>query len=385
MERITRGIAVVLCAGALVATPAMAADVSTKGGITVKSDDGNFQGTFGGRLMLDAAVFDNDGAENRSGTEFRRLRLGSKGKIYGLGYKIEIDFAGGDTSTKDAYLQLPLLGGDLTVGQFRQYFTMEELTSSRHITFMERSFVTSFAPSRKVGVGFWSDYGPVNYGVSAYNAFEDEDQDGGPGVQEGLGSTARVIFGPQLSEGVQLHVGASALREAGLQGRTRVRVRPAGHLSNASRTTLLDINTGERVESLRFGIEGAAVAGPLSLQMEYVDSNYETDNIDQDAKAYYMYASYFLTGESRPYKASSGTFGRIKPRKAHGAYEVAVRYDYAEADNNTVADLEVEAITVGANWYMNPQVRFMLNYITSDVAEGADQPDAVTARVMFDF
>ena len=34
---------------------------------------------------------------------------------------------------------------------------------------------------------------------------------------------------------------------------------------------------------------------------------------------------------------------------------------------------------------MNPQVRFMLNYIAADVAEGSDEPNAVTARMQFDF
>ena len=62
--------------------------------------------------------------------------------------------------------------------------------------------------------------------------------------------------------------------------------------------------------------------------------------------------------------------------------EVAVRYDYVENDS---IDFEVESLTVGANWYWNPQVRFMLNYIASDVAEGTDEPNAVTARMQFDF
>ncbi len=44
-----------------------------------------------------------------------------------------------------------------------------------------------------------------------------------------------------------------------------------------------------------------------------------------------------------------------------------------------------DRLTVGANWYWNPQVRFMLNYIASDVAEGTDEPNAVTARMQFDF
>lgn len=382
MIKIIKGMALAACASGLIAQPALADTATTKGGIKVTSDDGTFQGVFGGRLMLDAAVFDNDAADNVSGTEFRRLRFETKGKIYDLDYKLTIDFADGDLVTKDAYLQMPLLGGKVTIGQFFQYFSMETLTSSRYITMMERSFVTAFAPERKVGVGYWGGYGPVNFGVSAYNVYEDEDDDGGNGTTEGMGSSARVIFAPKLGEMTQLHFGAAAVVEGGIQGRSRVRVRPAGHLSDASRVAIVDINTGERSESTRYGLEFASIAGPLSVQAEYVGGSYETETVEQDIAAFYATASYFLTGESRPYSASSGKFGRVKPRKAHGAYEIAARYDYVE---NDTSEFEVEALTLGLNWYMNPQVRFMLNYIAADVAEGSDEPNAVTARMQFDF
>ena len=163
-------LALAACASGLIAQPALADTATTKGGIKVTSDDGTFQGVFGGRLMLDAAVFDNDAADNVSGTEFRRLRFETKGKIYDLDYKLTIDFADGDLVTKDAYLQMPLLGGKVTIGQFFQYFSMETLTSSRYITMMERSFVTAFAPERKVGVGYW--------GLTRFGAIDDPDDIG---------------------------------------------------------------------------------------------------------------------------------------------------------------------------------------------------------------
>lgn len=382
VKQAIKGVALIACAAGVMTSPAMASDVSTKGGIKVTSDDGSFVGEFGGRLMLDAAAFDNDTQDNHGGTEFRRLRLHSKGKIYGLDYKIEVDFADGDTVTKDAYLKFAVPGGKLTVGQFKQYFTMENLTSSRYTTFMERSFVTAFSPSYQVGVGYWGNYGPIGYGVSGFNAYEDEDADAGEGTTEGVGGSARVIFSPSLGEYTQLHVGASTLVTGGIEGRNRVRVRPAGHLSDASRVAIVDINTGERSDSTLYAMEFASIAGPLSVQAEYVGGTYETDTVEQDVAAFYAYTSYFLTGESRPFDAKSGKFGRVKPRKSHGAVEVAVRYDYVENDS---IDYEVESITFGANWYWNPQVRFMLNYITADVAEGTDEPGAVTARMQFDF
>lgn len=361
----------------LAAAPAFADTASSKGGIKVKSADGLFEGAIIGRLMADFSVFDNDVAENQSGAEFRRLRLGSKGKIYGYGYKISVDFADDQVDVKDAYLKFDLLGGALTVGQFRQYFSLQENTSSNHIGLMERSYLTQFAPSRQIGVGYWRNHGIFGAGLSAYNV-DDNDND----EEEGVGASLRLVAGPTFGSQVQTHFGIAAVSEGGIQGRNRVRVRPAGHLSDASRTTLIDINNGNRSKSTRYGLEAAVVAGPVSLQMELVDGSYEDDAQDEDIKAWYAQVGWFITGETRPYKVGAGKFGGIKPKRAGGAWEVVARLDYAE---NDTTELEIEGQTIGVNWYVNPQIRLMLNYIAADVAEGADEPNAVTGRLQFNF
>lgn len=384
-----RGAAMVVAAGLAMTGPqALADSASTKGGITVKSEDGRFVGNFGGRLMADFAAFDNDTQENISGTEFRRLRFHSKGKIYDAGYKIEVDFADDEVVVKDAYLKFDLLGGALTVGQFKQYFSLEELTSSRFITMQERSFLTAFAPSHQTGIGYWTKLGIFGGGISAYNTDDngdgaDVDGDGNPdGRNEGFGGTLRLVAGPKFGPGVQAHFGVAVASEGGIQGRNRVRVRPAGHLADASRTALVDINNGERSKSMNVGIEAAIVAGPVSVQTEVLDGTYEDDTQEEDVKAWYVQASYFITGESRPYKVGSGKFDRIKPKRSCGAWELTARVDYAE---NDTLEREIEAQTLGVNWYLNPQTRFMLNYIQADVLEGADEPNAVTGRIQFDF
>ena len=370
--------AAALAAGlALSAAPAVADSVSTKGGITVKSEDGRFVGTFGGRFMLDTAVFDNDLAENQSGTEFRRLRFASKGKIYDAKYKIEIDFSDDEIQLTDAYLSFDVLGGALKIGQFRPFFLLEELTSSNHISLMERASLTELGPGRQIGVGYWRKLGIFGAGISGYNTdSNDNDED------EGVGGSLRLVAGPKFGEFVQAHFGVAAVSEGGSQSRTRVRVRPAGHLSDASRATLLDINNGLRVKSTRIGLETAVIAGPLSLQAEVVDGTYEDDIEEADVKAWYMTGSFFVTGESRNYKVGEGSFGRIKPKRDFGAIELVARMEYIE---NDTLELEVETQTVGVNWYFNPQMRAMLNYVSSDVVEGLDEPSAFTARFQFDF
>ena len=70
-----------------------------------------------------------------------------------MSFKAQYDFAGGDVDFKDVWIGLDgqdCLGcmfPDITVGHFKEYFSQEELTSSKYITFLERSLpVSTFAP-----------------------------------------------------------------------------------------------------------------------------------------------------------------------------------------------------------------------------------------------
>jgi len=85
-----------------------------------------------------------------------------------------------------------------------------------------------------------------------------------------------------------------------------------------------------------------------------------TGAADVDFSGGYAMASYFLTGESRPYDTAKGDFGRVK---GDGAIEVAARYemiDMEDAGFGTAAS-ETTALTMGGNYYFNPYVRAMLN------------------------
>lgn len=83
---------------------------------------------------------------------FRRTRLGASGKVAeNVSYLLEMDFALlGRPSFRDVRMDIssvPLLG-NVRVGVFRQPFGMEELTSARELTFLERSSLQGLAPFR---------------------------------------------------------------------------------------------------------------------------------------------------------------------------------------------------------------------------------------------
>ncbi|MGH8081792.1 MAG: porin, partial [Lysobacter sp.] len=137
--------AVVHHAGACVALCLLAASGA---GRAAEESDKPVTIELGGRVHWDFAEFDNDrrGTANPDDTEVRRLWLDVSGKFYGWGYKIEGDFAGlqdkftGDNvEAKDVYVTKDFKAGKLTIGQFKQYFTLDDRISSNYGAFMERS------------------------------------------------------------------------------------------------------------------------------------------------------------------------------------------------------------------------------------------------------
>ena len=74
-------------------------------------------------------------------SEFRAARIGVEGKYGNFKYKAEADFSGGKTTAKDISVTWK---GPVTVsvGQMKAGEAMEEATSSRHTTFMERGMIS---------------------------------------------------------------------------------------------------------------------------------------------------------------------------------------------------------------------------------------------------
>ena len=97
-------------------------------------------------------------------------------------------------------------------------------------------------------------------------------------------------------------------------------------------------------------------------------SDAPADTCDIEMDGFYLQAAYTLTGETRGYKGGSGAFAAIKPKNEGGAWEVVARYEDADIDipgRSLSADLE--RMVLGVNWYVNKNVKFMLNYVDSEV------------------
>jgi phosphate-selective porin OprO/OprP len=402
----------------------------TKGGLKVKTDDGRFEMTIGGRIHLDFNLVDNDTSatfgsnslNNNSTAYFRRARLSFAGKAYGWEYLFVPDFAqsaGGNLPTaatvntgdgnavceatpctisvgstsaiafQELYVARGLFGGKLFLGQFKPFRAIEELTSSNEITFMERPWTTATGMygggiNRQftIGAGWQTNFMEnLMFSTSVYNLRRDN-----TGATEGVGTATRVTFAPLMKERSTLHLGLSYSVDNPHGNNVGISIPYAGRRGpSASLNT-----TANSKEAQYIGAEVAGVFGPFYFQGEYVDGSFESNASDTSATAYHIQASYNVTGEVKPYDNKKAVFKNIKPNASWGAVELKARYDFAENDDATVLTdaKEVNTITVGANYYVNPNVRFMLDYIMGEaerVNGETDEPDVVAGRVQMNW
>jgi phosphate-selective porin OprO/OprP len=359
-----------------------------KDGLNFTSNDGDVKLKIGGRIQHDYGYFAEDGAVERrigddfdDGTEFRRARLYFSGNIYeDIDFKVQYDFAGGDADFKDVYLgmkNVPCVGS-VRVGQFKEPFGLEELTSSNYITFMERSLVSAFTPSRNTGVMVGDTLMDKRMTWAAGFFRQTDDFGNGVGGRD-YNATARVTALPIYEDKGKelLHLGLAYTHQNYEDNSIRFRERPEAHLA----PRIVDTGTFGAESGDFVGAEVAYVNGPFSVQGEYVHSFIDGRGPwvdDPTFSAASIQASYFLTGEHRPYKTSSGTFDRVKPLEnfsragGKGAWELAARYSYLDLNDGGVHGGRLTDFTLGVNWYLNPNVRTMWNYVLADPSKGGD-------------
>lgn len=358
--------------------------VDTKGGIKVTSADGNFEASVGGRIHFDAYAFDRDLADTTGTTEFRRARLTLSGKAFGWEYKMENDFGagGGLDGFRDVYIAKSALGGKFFIGHFKPYRSMEELTSSNEITMMERPFAsaTGIYNGRQFqqGVGYLRGNDSYTFGISAFNLR------GAAGTRnEGVGASARATFAPINNDTSTLHFGLSASTENLNKGSANVTA-VANYAGRRGPSQTIATTTGASGDSIdTVGFEAAAAFGPVFFQSEYARATYGAPlGRDQDVETFYVMGSWMLTGQHKPYKSATGVFGAPKVTDG-GAWELTARYDTIE--NKDVANREATATTLGLNYYVNPNLRFMFNYTRGENEVNGDETGQYALRTQFAF
>lgn len=395
-----------------------------------------------GVFQADAVAFNQDDASREaygrveSGADFRRARLGAKGSVTDrMDYFMQMDFAAfGRPTFTDLYVDFKDAGplGNVRIGQWKQPFSLEVASSFRYTTFMERAGTfQAFTPFRHLGVGFYNHSEDLNWTWAASYFRTGQDQFGGSLSTDGgngmAGRITHLLWHDNAAGDDYLHLGAGYFLNAPPNERARFRsipeifvgefVVPAGEPIGTSGQAVPDVANGTPFfvdtgvlngTSLAqsFGTEALWVRGPLSWQTEAIGTHVDTSAVGNGFLwGGYSQVGIFLTGEHRPYDRKAGAIDRAIPLNSlskngqgFGAWEVAARWSYLDLTDNLIRGGEMQNVTLGLNWYVNPYCKCVVNYIhtwaeSRPIRNGsiqsnqmiASETDAWCMRVQLDF
>ncbi|NOU39717.1 MAG: hypothetical protein HOO85_00415 [Methylotenera sp.] len=340
------------------------------------------------------------------------------------------------------------------IGQFKQPFSMEELGSSRFTNFTERSLLTQLVPAVDRGaqvhgtpfkgatyaLGYFNGVG-INRGTNVNdNNF----------LADGKSVTGRVTVNiAEMLDNKEavFHLGAAYSSTTDSDQVNAIDIRTEGRGTSTVKTEAFTgiSATNSGYDLKRAGLEGAVAYGPVKFQSEWIRAEFDPVNGkplitkpattspvaaavpgtlgSKDITAWYAAVNWMITGENYADVYKGGLFsGRMKPKNEFdpkngksgwGAWEIGARYSKLDASDFQRGDLvsaygattgvaksgtssqnkfnEVDAWTIGLKWIPSPNVRFMANYVTTNMDCAAnvvcteDKEKAVNLRTQIDF
>lgn len=356
----------------------------------IRSRDGELEAHFTGYAQLD---FRGYGAGNTPPHTFtiRRARLAMEGTLYRhYEFKLEGDLADtASTLLRDGWINIQYHpAAQLKFGQFKEPFSQEELTSGSRLDFVERSMVNNLVPSRSPGLQLHGKLagGRFEYQVGAFN---------GKGLlasntartPEGV---LRVRWSPWKGTS---HFWLKGLAFGGAIADGRTRQGRSFQGRTESRSVVFFEPVPVNGEVLRTNGEVSWLLGPGTIRAEYVQTNQARDGLGPGgtnlpgvvAKGYMIQGAYLLTGETKPEAAP------VKPKRVFlgpggwsgaGAWEVKFRYANLHLSDSFQGN-RAETFTTGINWYLSPNVRYVLDLNVERFKDPRRSPTPLTGGAFF--
>ena len=375
-----------------------------KNGLHMESGDGNFTVHIRGRMFFDMDWADSD-PPNLPGDEevtenhvgFSAARLGAAGTFYKNGlFKIEFGFESGEASFKDVYLGLDNVGGGtILFGHYKRPFGLNELTSSRFITFTSRAPSSdAFAPGRDSGIMWGRNFMEGDRIYFAVGTFFNTDSQGFASGQGGWGFTLRIagLAIENADRDMILSLGFSFSWQ---------NLRQTGGVSYfvSAGSSFADALLGGFIaaeDELRYAFEVAFRMKSIHAQAEFF---WATPSVvgggdDPTLSGFYAQVGWFITGESRTFKKKGMVWSRTSPKAnfwtgdgGRGAMEVAIRWDSTDFNDSGFDGGELDQLSVSFNWYWNPNARMMVSVYVNDGSQGGDDAslNVLVIRWQFDF
>tara|TARA_A100000164_G_C21933325_1_gene786804 strand:- start:979 stop:2391 length:1413 start_codon:yes stop_codon:yes gene_type:complete len=380
-----------------------------KNGLGVQSGDGKYKAQFIGRVHFDYRNFSESPSSaeevNENKFDLRRARFGVKGQLgKGIKYKLFGDFGNSSAKIDEGYIDWSGKKGNKTkirMGKFKMPFSLEQLTSSNNIDFMERSLVGvqegQFIPTKEFGIQVYGNPMPGSvYALALSNGTKggtkDEEYDSPDIIFRGAANLS--ALGKKKNKGKVMHVGFGySVGEQGAIGSFKNKTEARSSIRPFKSTTF-----GAGTDRTRMNLELAFANGPVKIQGEYF--TFEFDDPSRSSKlettGYYVQAVYNLTGEDHNYSQKKSTFGGIKPKVSYttksgrgGAWQLAVRLSKIDGEEmSSGSQTGAKATTLGLNWKATKNARVLLNFISTDfdqAIDGVTSERAVNLRGQINF
>lgn len=352
----------------------------SKEGFNVKSKDQSFQLKFRAQIQTDGRFFFNDNTSSGSDTFLiRRLRPTLEGTVFKyFDFRLMPDFGNGTTSLQDAWVDFKYWkAAQLRVGKFKSPIGVERLQSDPAAQFVETALSTNLVPNRDIGVDLHGEFfdGALTYDAGVFNGVADNasaDTD----IHDDKEFAGRIFVLPfkntanDFLNGFGIGLGGSA---GNAHGSTLPTYR------SGSQQTIFGFTPASGTvrafgQRLRIAPQTYYYSGPFGVLSEFVLSSQEVENSGAkgkvDNRGFQIAGSYVLTGENAAY---TGVIPRhdFDPRNGKwGAWELAGRFSTLSIDDDVFSIFsnplssvtDAKAWTMGINWYLNRNLKFMTHF-----------------------
>lgn len=365
-------------------------------------DDVNFSGPY-----EKWAVAPNVPKDQSNILGLRDARIAVSGEGFNIyDYKVELSYEygpDGNTSArlKDAYMGAKNIPGldYVRVGHYKVESGMSYTMSARNTTAMERTTdVQLFSPGRRFGGGqtYYFANEHVRWFNGVFAAKKMDDIKYNVDDNQGIIYNTRLTFLPYYCNDGEdyLHFGGHYLYYQNPAGKNLNFTAPgSARIGGFGRAgNWYDVTAVEASQYNQGGLETAWGCGPLGISSELFGGTFGNE---RNMYGGYVEVRWFLTGDSRLYDKKLGVPGNVKTKKnfdcvkecvrtphgnregfsakSLGAWELYTQWGFTDADRVYFVDEltggaggRTTDLTVGLNWYWNPNTRMMFEYIHSD-------------------